>query len=198
MTRFQLYLTERRKTLKHQLKLAMGALVFACLTLLPAGNALQAQEPPSSPYFRALLNSFSQVPAVLAPSKGHFEAQLNSDQTITFSLTYVNMSSPVVQAHIHFGASKTNGGVAVFLCGGQKPACPVSGTVTGVITAADVSTLPVTNKDSVIPQGITPGDIAGLFDAILAGDTYVNVHTTNFPSGELRGQVRLDHQNALR
>lgn len=198
MTRFQLYATATGKTLKHQLKLAMGALAFACLTLLPIGNALQAQEAPTSPTFRALLSSLNQVPAVLAPSNGNFVAQLNPDQTINFSLTYANLSSPVVQAHIHFGASKTNGGVAVFLCGGQKPACPQSGTVTGVITAADVATLPVTNKDSVIPQGITPGDIAGLFDAIQHGETYVNVHTANFPSGELRGEVHLVVQSGPR
>jgi hypothetical protein len=155
-----------------------------------AGNVLQAQEPSASPYLWANVKSLNQVPAVLAPSSGRFQAQINADDTISFSLTYANMTSPVTQAHIHFGASRTNGGVAVFLCGGQKPACPASGTVTGVITAADVSTLPVTNGDSVIPQGLTPGDLGGLFEAIRAGDTYVNVHTANFPNGELRGQVQ--------
>lgn len=100
------------------------------------------------------------------------------------------MSSPVTQAHIHFGAGKTNGGVIVFLCGGQMPACPASGTVTGVITAGDVSVLPASNGDSVIPQGIPPGDFAGLLEAIRSGDAYVNVHTANFPNGEIRGQIQ--------
>lgn len=32
-------------------------------------------------------------------------------------------------AHIHVGRPGTNGGVAAFLCGGgDKPACPLSGT----------------------------------------------------------------------
>ena len=102
------------------------------------------------------------------------------------------MISPVVQAHIHFGASKTNGGVMVFLCGGLKPApCPASGTVTGTITAADVSPLPATNKDSVIPQGIRPQDFAGMLQAIRSGNAYINLHTVNFPSGEIRGQVNV-------
>ena len=135
---------------------------------------------------------------VLAPSSGRFEAEVNPDDTISFSLTYQNMTSAVQQAHIHFGASQTNGGVAVFLCGGVKPACPASGTVTGVITAADVSVLPANNPDSVIPQGIPPGDLAGLFEAIRAGDTYINVHTANFPNGELRGQVEFGGQNGSR
>jgi len=139
----------------------------------------------------AELFPLNQVPAVLAKSHGSFSAEINEDGTISFQLSYADMSSPVTQAHIHFGASKTNGGVVVFLCGGQKPACPASGTVTGAITAADVSVLPATNGDSVIPQGIAPGDLAGLLTAIRAGDTYVNVHTETFPSGEIRGQVHV-------
>jgi len=79
----------------------------------------------------------------------------------------------------------------VFLCGGAKPACPASGTVTGTITAADVSVLPTTNGDSVIPQGIQPADLSAMTEAIRSGNTYVNVHTTTFPSGELRGQVEI-------
>jgi len=139
----------------------------------------------------AQLISFNQDPSVLAKSKGLFEAQLAEDGTISFSLSCANLSSPVVQVHIHFGASKTNGGVVVFLWGGAKPACPASGTLTGTITAADVSVLPVTNPDSVIPQGIQPGDLAGFITAIRSGNTYVNVHTTTFPNGEIRGQVKI-------
>jgi CHRD domain len=193
MTRFQLSLTEKSKAVKHHVKAGIGALAIACLTLLP-GIALHAQDADATPVIKARLSSLNQVPAVLAPSSGSFEARIGPDATVSFSLTYYNASSAVTQAHIHFGASRTNGGVAVFLCGGQKPACPASGTVTGVITAEDVSTLPVTNGDSVIPQGMTPGDLAGLFEAIRTGNTYVNVHTANFPTGELRGQVEFAGQ----
>ena len=139
---------------------------------------------------RADLISFNQVPAVLAASHGHFEAEINADNSISFELSYSDMSSPVTQAHIHFGASRTNGGIMVFLCGGAKPACPASGTITGTLTAPDVSVLPVGNADSVLPQGIAPGDFAGVIEAIHSGNSYVNVHTTNFPSGEIRGQVQ--------
>ncbi len=166
-------------------------LVFAVLSALVFTGTLQAQDWDRSDSLRADLSSFNQVPSVLASGRGKFEAEVNNDGTISYSLTYSGMSSQVVQAHIHFGASLTNGGVAVFLCGGAKPACPASGTVTGTITAADVSVLPVTNGDSVIPQGIQPGDLAGLIKAIRHGDTYVNVHTATFPSGEIRGPVEM-------
>jgi hypothetical protein len=173
-------------------KTGTASLLLACLfALLATAKVTRAQEF-EDVTLRAKLISFNQVPSVLSNGRGIFEAKVNEDGTISYSLFYTNMSSPVVGAHIHFGASKTNGGVVVFFCGGPKPACPASGTVTGTITAADVSVLPVTNGDSVIPQGIQPGDLAGLIKAIRSGHTYVNVHSATFPSGEIRGQVGIE------
>jgi hypothetical protein len=166
---------------------ASAALIGLVLTTTEA----RAQDPSQKSFLRAVLTSFNQVPSVLAPSSGRFDAEINADGTISYWLSYANMSSPVSQAHIHFGASLTNGGVMLFLCGGPKPACPASGAVTGMITASDVSVLPSSNGDSVIPQGLQPGDLAGLASAIQSGNTYVNVHTANFANGELRGQVKL-------
>lgn len=163
-----------------------GVGLFAILGM--AGKS-QAQE--FDGVLHANLISFNQVPSVLSNARGLFEARINEDRTISFALNYSNLSSPVTGAHIHFGAGETNGGIVVFLCGGTKPPCPASGTITGTITATDVSVLPSTNGDSVIPQGIQPGDLAGLIRAIRAGRTYVNVHSAIFPTGEIRGQVEL-------
>ena len=179
--RFHRFVTERSKVVKRQFELGIGALAVACLTLLPTGNLLQAQEAAPNSFLKANLTSFNQVPSVLAPSSGRFEAEVNPDDTISFSLTYQTLTSAVQQAHIHFGASQTNGGVAVFLCGGVKPACPASGTVTGVITAADVSVLPANNPDSVIPQGIPPGR----FSRPVRGDSLRRRYLYQCPYGEL-------------
>jgi CHRD domain-containing protein len=56
--------------------------------------------------------------------------------------------------------------------------------VTGVITAADV-------LDASGPpnQGIRPGEIGELITAVRRGLTYVNVHSTTFGQGEIRGQI---------
>jgi hypothetical protein len=170
----------------------LAVAAVAMFVLRPATTGAQdwGRDRGSGDSLYAQLISFNQVPAVLATSHGDFQAEINADNTISFELSYSEMSSPVTQAHIHFGASRTNGGIMVFLCGGAKPACPASGTITGTLTAADVSVLPVGNADSVIPQGIAPGDFAGMLEAIQSGNSYVNVHTTNFPSGEIRGQVK--------
>jgi CHRD domain len=170
-------------------KLFVAIAVF--MVVMSTAKVVRAQNGDYREVLTADLISFNQVPAVLAHSSGHFEAEIEADNTISFSLDYRNMSSSVVQAHIHFGASKTNGGIMVYLCGSPKPACPSSGRLTGTLTEADVSVLPATNGDSVIPQGIPPGDLAGLLAAIRSGNSYVNVHTVNFPSGEIRGQVHV-------
>ena len=42
-------------------------------------------------------------------------------------------------------------------------------------------------------QGIDPGQFAELVAAIRAGATYVNVHSTKYPGGEIRAQLEHGH-----
>jgi CHRD domain len=130
---------------------------------------------------------------VSSSASGTFNATIDDDAsppTISYTLTYVGLSGPALVSHIHFGNRYDSGGVSAFLCGGGKPACPpgvaTEATVTGTITPADVIG-PVT-------QGIGPGDFGKLVDAIRSGVTYVNVHTSQFPAGEIRGQINNDDQ----
>ena len=138
----------------------------------------------------AKLNGFQQVPAIISNGTGTFTATLSADGTsINYTLTYSHLSSTAHAAHIHLGQAGVNGGVMVVLCGGGgKPECPTSGSVSGTITKDDVKALP--------DQGLAAGDFHSLLNAIRAGVTYVNVHTTNFPNGEIRGQVHFHgHDN---
>ena len=139
------------------------------------------------------LTGYQETPSTLASTgTGTFAAEIDEDAgVITYALTYDGLSSPALFAHIHFGGRFLSGGVAAFLCGGGgKPACPVGGTagtpVTGVVNAADII--------GPAAQGIAPGDIATIIQAIRSGVTYVNVHTMNHPSGEIRGQVNDEDQ----
>jgi len=147
---------------------------------------LSAQE---KTHLKANLKALEENPTNVTDGSGTFWAVIVDDNTLRFKLTYRNLSTPVLQAHIHVGATKTNGAIAIFFCGpAGSPAhqtCPNdatnSGTVTGTVTAADV----VINA-----QGISPGEFAKVLRAIVNQDTYVNVHTMLLPAGEIRGQVR--------
>jgi hypothetical protein len=137
------------------------------------------------------LTGYQETPGNYSLGTGTFTATVDQDAsppTISYTLSYSGLSSPAHAAHIHFGNRYDPGAVVAFLCGGGgKPVCPAGGgTVTGTITPADVLAVP--------NQGITAGDFAALVAIIRAGMSYVNVHTTNFPGGEIRGQVNNDNQ----
>ena len=141
------------------------------------------------------LVGYQETPLTInSAGSGEFKARNRDDGTaIDYELTYRDLSSPVTQAHIHFGRPATSGGVVLFLCtnltppaGVPKPqACPAApATITGTLTAADVVAVPA--------QGIDPGTagFAEMLKAIRASAAYANVHTTVHPSGEIRGLLR--------
>jgi hypothetical protein len=152
--------------------------------------------------FETTLQGFQENPSLSTTGRGHVELRIDDDaQTITFELTYDRLegvgTTPfvtdgvVTQSHIHVSARHVNGGVAVFFCGGSKPACPSpSGTVTGVIVPGDIV--------GPAAQGINPGEPTAfqeLVRAIRSGFAYANVHTTRWPGGEIRGQLKEDNDH---
>jgi hypothetical protein len=154
--------------------------------------------------FKAWLRGFQEVPAVSTEASGEFSAQISFDEaTIEYKLSYNNLQGTVTQGHIHFGQHGVNGGIVVFLCQtatnpdptGLAPDCPQSGTVTGKITAANVTDRALAQGIVGSPTGATPEEFAEFIDALRAGVTYANVHTSGdpgkgFPGGEIRGQIR--------
>jgi CHRD domain-containing protein len=167
--------------------------LFAVLTMLLGLSRAYAWFLPNS--FGAFLSGYEEVPPVFTGASGIVELQISSDRTsIQYTLSYAGLSSAVTQAHIHFGERPVNGGIIVFLCDNTGkapagvPACPNSGTVTGTLAAADVN--PPNDPEPVTSQGIAAGDFAGLLGAIDHSDAYANVHTNNFPAGEIRGWLR--------
>lgn len=139
---------------------------------------------------RVPLRSYEEVPSVSSAARGSFRADINNAASqIAYDLSYEGLQGEVRQAHIHFGQRHVNGGVSVFLCqteanpdpAGLAPACPASGNVSGVLTIANII--------GPSGQGIAAGEFAELVAAIRAGVAYVNVHSTTFPGGEVRGQL---------
>lgn len=139
---------------------------------------------------RAELVGFQEVPALSTTAHGRFRAVVDTQaNTITFKLTYDALEGTITQAHVHFGQMSVNGGVSFFLCSnlGNGPAgtqaCPAPpAEVTGVIDASLVV--------GPTGQGIEAGAFAEIVAAIKEGTAYANVHSTKWPGGEIRGQLR--------
>ena len=164
---------------------AAGAL--AATTVAAQGDAGRGHGPK---HVSASLTGYSEVPLALSsPGGGFFRATIDQrQQQIRYVLTYNGLPTTVAQAHIHFGSKSQAGGISAFLCTnlGNGPvgtqACPASGTIRGVLTSADVI--------GPAPQGIAAGEFLELVDAIKANTAYVNVHSAEYPGGEIRGQLR--------
>jgi hypothetical protein len=162
--------------------------IFVMAGLLITATMARAEQ------ISALLTGYEETPAAVSTTgRGEFTATIAPDgDTILYSETYSGLQAPVTQSHIHVGQLGVTGSVVIFLCQmagspdptGLAPQCPQEGTVSGVITAANVI------AGSQAPQQLAAGDLAAVITAIRAGAAYANVHTQVSPGGEIRGQIR--------
>ena len=113
--------------------------------------------------FEATLNGAQEVPPVATGGTGQAEVQYNNNTgRITWKVTYSGLSGGAAAGHIHGpAAAGQNAGV--------------------VIPFATVGTQPISGESA-----LTLAQYADL----AAGLYYVNIHTPNFPGGEIRGQLR--------
>lgn len=171
-----------------KLRIAVSAFVLLAAATVAVAEGVRA--------LREFLTGREEVPSVVTTANGEFRAEINDrDDEITYQLSYRELEGAVQQAHIHLGQKGVNGGISVFLCSnlGNGPAgtqpCPAPpATITGTIRPADVSpNIPATAAARA--QGLEPGEFEELVSAIRAGVTYVNVHSTKFPGGEIRSQL---------
>jgi len=160
------------------------AVALALVVALPAGAGNGRN------FTAAPLSGSNEVPANDSQGSGVAHFKLSKDGTaLSYKLIVANLDN-VLQAHIHCGSADENGAVVAFLYPPAPPAQLIPGTFngvlqTGVITDAQIIPL--------VGNTICGADIEDLDDLIAqmrAGNTYVNVHTTALPGGEIRGQIK--------
>ena len=128
--------------------------------------------------FTATLSGGNEVPAVTTAATGTATFTINGAQ-IEYTVNVTGIEN-ALQAHIHTGREGQNGPVRLNLCGTPDPApSPPCTSGTGVLVTGT--------------SGTTVGDPPITFDelveAIRSDSAYTNVHTTQNPGGEIRGQL---------
>lgn len=128
--------------------------------------------------FTTSLKGDNEVPANDSKATGQAIVKISKDETyLEYKLIVANIDD-VRMAHFHMAPAGTNGGVVVWLFGPADPTIDVNGILAqGVITEADLT------------GALEGASFEDLLDAIRTGNIYVNVHTAEFPGGEVRGQL---------
>ena len=131
--------------------------------------------------FTAHLSGGDEVPANDLPGQGQVIFHLSEDGTeMTYKLIVANIEN-VRAAHIHCGAVGVNGPVVVGLFG-----TPTVGVFNGVLAEGTIT------DANVNPLACIGGvkSLDAVLELIRSGNAYVNVHTTQNPGGEIRGQLK--------
>ena len=155
---------KRQTVIRSALAAAVVLAVAGCASRQSSAPAASAGPAPIYETYRATLSPNEEVPpAANSRGTGTAEVRVNiRDNSFTWKTTHSGTTGPVTMGHIHGPAAPgANAGVVVPFQGVEKPSAEGSGK----LTAAQY------------------GDLA-------AGLYYVNLHTAQYPGGELRGQLR--------
>jgi CHRD domain/PEP-CTERM motif len=151
----------------------------ALLILAAAPSAL-----PAATVYTTVLLGANEVPPTGSPATGASTVTLNGN-LLTVDEVFSGLTTPASAAHIHCcGPIGVNEIVALPFTGFPTT---VSGTYMqtfDLTLAATYTTAFVTGNG-----GTGAGAEAALIAALNAGQTYANIHDTNFPGGEIRGQL---------
>ncbi len=139
------------------------------------GGEIRGQIGPAR--FEIGLSGSQEVPPVTTNASGTAVVELNGTQTeIKVTLTALGLEN-VTAAHIHLGPAGQNGPIIFTLYSQAEGAFP--NPLVKTLTAADLQPQP----------GAGVNNFADAVNALLSGNTYLNVHTQAHPGGEIRGQI---------
>ncbi len=161
-------------------KTRLFAVLLVLIALVLVAGTAAANGGPRN--FRAHLSGGEEVPAVDTRAQGQAIFQLSADGTeLSYKLIAANIHD-ILMAHIHLAPAGQNGPVVAWLYPSAPPPQLIPGRFQGVLAEGVI-----TDADLVGP--LAGATLADLVAEIEAGNTYVNVHTTTNPGGEIRGQI---------
>ncbi|MBI4201557.1 MAG: CHRD domain-containing protein [Chloroflexi bacterium] len=154
----------------------LGVLAISTLTAGASGPTVQN--------FVTHLSGDEEVPARDTRAQGQAIFQLSTDGTeLSYVLIVANINN-VTQAHIHVAPPGVNGPVVAWLYPSAPPAELIPGRFSGVLAEGTIT------PDSLVGP-LAGSTLEDLLEMMREGNTYVNVHTLQFPGGEVRSQIRV-------
>jgi len=148
------------------------------------GLVLAAAPLSAATVFSTTLSGANETPPNASAGTGSMLVTLLAD-TLTVDVTFSGLSAPAAAAHIH-------------CCGPVEVAEPIAvpfnsfpaGTSGSFTASFDLTSASSYTSAFLTANGGTAASAEPIFIANLnAGQTYGNIHTSNFPGGEIRGQL---------
>lgn len=152
---------------------------------MPMGANASGHASAHNPNFNTHLDGEQEEPnPVDTQAQGQAKFKLSRDgDELSYKLIVANIEN-VRMAHLHLitEPDAVTGGVVVWLYPDGPPPQTIPGRTDGVLAEGVI-----TSADLVGALGGM--DLSALIEAMEAGNVYVNVHTDQYPSGEIRGDI---------
>lgn len=150
--------------------------------------------------YNAALGGAIEAPPNASPGTGFASVIYDSTtHSMRVIVNFSNLTAGVTAAHIHCCTATANGGTA-----GVATAVPTfPGFPGGVTSGSYDQTFDMTLASSYNPAflnargGLVSVSEADLFASMNAEKTYFNIHTTQFPGGEIRGFLQVPEPGSL-
>ena len=141
-------------------------------------------------HFHADLSGPNESPANISPGTGQADVYFDDTaQTMEVVVSFSGLLGTATASHIHAATALPNTGTA-----GVATETPTFGGFPLGVTSGsydhwfDLTLAPSFNPAFITANGGTVGSASTAFEnAMLANKTYLNIHTTQFPGGEIRG-----------
>ncbi|CAN5305343.1 hypothetical protein BH23BAC1_BH23BAC1_23960 [soil metagenome] len=140
----------------------LGIILVLCTLILVSCDNDDDDMPDNLVQFNDIaINGMEEVPSNNSTATGTFNGTYNKDTKIlTYDLTFSGITP--TNMHFHKGAPGVSGGVVIGI--GEAPySSPISGSTPALTDEQEAD--------------------------LLAGNWFVNIHSAQFPPGEIRGQV---------
>jgi len=149
----------------------------ACLAFAVLGLALTSTASRADFTVTSTLSGSQETPPNGSPGTGSTTfTYVTASNSLLYTVSFAGLTAPATASHVHIGTPGIAGPIIFPLA--NTPAA-TSGMYSGTLTAAKLI------------NGASTGisTFADALNAIQSGNTYINIHSSLYPGGEIRGQL---------